>query len=136
MFQEPYALPSGIYCFKCAKGEMVSEDCDVDWTNSECVRCPDHHFSDAQNKKKHCKLCRSSCPKFGVQIHSCTPITNRECTCQPGYHVYPLDSIDTHYEFECEPHNACPAGYGESSYGKWVDVPRSVVLVKSHSCTL
>ena len=119
MFQETYSLDSGIHCLKCPAGTRVVDDCHDDLAEPVCAPCSDHRFSDAPNGEKHCKLCRSSCPKYGKQVQDCTNRTNRVCTCQPGYHRYPLDDIDQHFEFDCQIHSKCEEGYGEVYQGKW-----------------
>ena len=119
MFQETYSLDSGIHCLKCPAGTRVVDDCHDNLAEPVCAPCLNHRFSDAPNGEKHCKLCRSSCPKYGKQVQDCTNRTNRVCTCQPGYHRYPLDDIDQHFDFECQIHSKCKEGYGEVYQGKW-----------------
>ncbi|XP_070207992.1 tumor necrosis factor receptor superfamily member 5-like [Littorina saxatilis] len=110
--RETYSLDNGIYCLKCPVGTKVETDCTEPegFTDPTCVPCGDHHFSDKENGNKYCTACKPGCPKNGVETQACTAATNRMCICEPGFHRYPIDPIDPH--FECKPHSKCSEGEG------------------------
>nr|QNL15269.1 tumor necrosis factor receptor superfamily member 5-like protein [Littorina littorea] len=108
--RETYPLDSEIHCFKCPVGAKVATDCTENFTDPTCVPCGDHQYSDKENGNKHCSTCKPGCPKNGVETQACTDAMNRMCICEPGFHRYPIDPIDPH--FECKPHSKCSEGEG------------------------
>ncbi|XP_076451352.1 uncharacterized protein LOC143287293 isoform X2 [Babylonia areolata] len=113
--QPTYVSPDKRHCFFCPPGTHVEEHCETHLTNSTCVRCPDHEYSDKPNSRTHCSLCKSSCPKDSLIITNCSILTNKECLCHEGFHRYPVDPIDDHWK--CRPHSPCGEAEGEVYYG-------------------
>ncbi|XP_076472708.1 uncharacterized protein LOC143302081 isoform X2 [Babylonia areolata] len=107
---------NGVVCHKCPPGTYVDKHCVKDFTNSTCISCQNHTYMNTFNDKKGCQSCKSSCPKNGEEVQACTATTNRQCRCDIGFHQFPIDAVDDHYE--CEPHSSCDKpGQGVKHYG-------------------
>ncbi|XP_036435549.1 tumor necrosis factor receptor superfamily member 6B-like [Colossoma macropomum] len=119
-------------CTLCPPGTHMRAPCTRS-RPTECLPCPSGQYTQYWNYLHRCLPCRAPCDHNQRERHECTPTTDRECECVPGYHwradrcarhtrcspgFGAIRTGTTHTDTECE---RCPQGTfseGNSEYAK------------------
>ncbi|XP_007569094.1 tumor necrosis factor receptor superfamily member 6B-like isoform X2 [Poecilia formosa] len=97
-----------LLCDRCPPGTFLRARCSST-KKSDCAPCPQGSFTELWNYIGRCLRC-AVCGRNQVVKKECTPISDCQCECKPGY-FYSQD-----YDM-CVRHSECPSGQGVLTKG-------------------
>uniref|UniRef100_A0A8D0E9Z4 TNF receptor superfamily member 11b n=1 Tax=Salvator merianae TaxID=96440 RepID=A0A8D0E9Z4_SALMN len=94
-------------CDQCPPGTYVKRHCTAS-LKTECVPCPDQHYTDEWNYNDECQYCNMVCKELQYEKVKCSSTQNRVCECIEGWY------LDLEFCVKC---TECPPGFGVVQQG-------------------